>query len=160
MTNAGAKFIARGMPVATFENGIMQRTVIAEFETTEAAKAAFSSDTYKAAFQLLGDVERDVRIIEGFEWDAKPLDFLLCLVEGFAWFVETLNGTINMTEVINEIVAAIDQIVFWLQVTVYFILGICIVWVIGFVRRNLGLDNHSIELKRIRRILEDQISQK
>ena len=67
MTNAGAKFIARGMPVATFENGIIQRTVIAEFETTEAAKAAFSSDTYKAAFQLLGDVERDVRIIEGFE---------------------------------------------------------------------------------------------
>ena len=25
MTNAGANFIARGMPVATFENGIMQR---------------------------------------------------------------------------------------------------------------------------------------
>ena len=67
MTNASAKFIVRGMPVATFENGIMRRTVIAEFETTEVAKAAFSSDAYKAAFKLLGDVERDVRIIEGFE---------------------------------------------------------------------------------------------
>ena len=67
MTNAGANFIARGMPVATFENGIMQRTVIAEFETTEAAKAAFSSDAYKSALKFLGDVERDVRIIEGFE---------------------------------------------------------------------------------------------
>ena len=44
IANAGAKFIARGMPVATFENGIMQRTVIAEFETTEAAKGAFTSD--------------------------------------------------------------------------------------------------------------------
>ena len=65
-----------------------------------------------------------------------------------------------MTEVINEIVAAIDQIVFWLQVTIYLILGICIVWVIGLIRRNLGFDNHSIELKRIRRILEDQNSQK
>ncbi len=65
-----------------------------------------------------------------------------------------------MNEVINEIVAAIDQIVFWLQVTVYLILGICIVWVIGFIRRSLGLDTHSIELRRIRRILEDQISQK
>ena len=43
----------------------MQRTVITEFETTEVAKAAFSSDAYKAAFQLLGDVERDVWIIEG-----------------------------------------------------------------------------------------------
>ena len=67
MTNAGANFIARGMPVATFENGIIQRTVIAEFETTEAAKAAFSSDAHKATFKLLGDVERDVRIIEEFE---------------------------------------------------------------------------------------------
>ena len=73
---------------------------------------------------------------------------------------ETLNGTINMTEVINEIVAAIDQIVFWLEVTVYLILGICLVWIIGFMRRTLGLDTHSIELKRIRRILEDHISQK
>ena len=65
-----------------------------------------------------------------------------------------------MTEVINEIVATIDQVVFWLQVTAYSILGICIVWVIGFIRRNLGLDTHSVELRRIRRLLEDQISQK
>ena len=65
-----------------------------------------------------------------------------------------------MTEVINEIVTQIDQLVFWLKVTVYLVLGICVVWVIGFIRRNLGLDTHSIELKRIRRILEDQISQK
>ncbi len=67
LTSAGAKFIARGMPGAAFENGIMQRTVIAEFETTEAAKGAFSSDAYKSALKFLGDVERDVRIIEGFE---------------------------------------------------------------------------------------------
>ena len=65
-----------------------------------------------------------------------------------------------MTEVINDIVTQIEQIVFWLKVTVYLVLGISIVWVIGFIRRNLGLDTHSIELKRIRRILEDQISQK
>ena len=65
-----------------------------------------------------------------------------------------------MTEVINDIVTQIDQIVFWLKVTVYLVLGIGIGWVIGFIRRNLGLDTHSIELKRIRRILEDQISQK
>ena len=65
-----------------------------------------------------------------------------------------------MTEVINEIVAQIDQIVFWLKVTVYLALGICIVWVIRFNRRNLGLDTYSIELRRIRRILEDHISQK
>ena len=67
MTNAGAKFIARGMPVATFENGVQQRTVIVECESTDAAQAAITSDAYQAAFTLLGNVERDVRVIEGLE---------------------------------------------------------------------------------------------
>ena len=61
-----------------------------------------------------------------------------------------------MTEAINDIVAQIEQIVFWLKLTVYLVLGICITWLIGFIRRNLGLDSHSLELRRIRRILEDQ----
>ena len=65
-----------------------------------------------------------------------------------------------MIETINDIVAQIEQIVFWLKLTVYLALGICIVWLIGFIRRNLGLDTHSIELRRIRRILEDQSSKK
>ncbi|MGB1045925.1 MAG: hypothetical protein ACPG2B_06690 [Candidatus Puniceispirillaceae bacterium] len=65
-----------------------------------------------------------------------------------------------MTETINDIVAQIEQIVFWLKLTVYLALGICIVWLIGFIRRNLGLDVQSIELRRIRRILEDQSSNK
>ena len=66
----------------------------------------------------------------------------------------------TMTEIINDIVAQIDQIIFWLRVTVYLVLGICVVWLIGFIRRNLGLDTHSIELKRIRRILERHTSDK
>lgn len=65
-----------------------------------------------------------------------------------------------MTETINDIVAQIEQIVFWLKLTVYLVLGICIIWLIGFIRRNLGLDSQSIELRRIRRILEDQSSNK
>lgn len=65
-----------------------------------------------------------------------------------------------MTDIINDIVAQIDQIIFWLRVTVYLVLSICIVWLIGFVRRNLGLDADSIELRRIRRILEGQSSDK
>ena len=65
-----------------------------------------------------------------------------------------------MTETINDIVAQIEQIVFWLKLTVYLVLGICIVWFTGFIRRNLGLDAQSIELRRIRRILEDQSSNK
>lgn len=70
-------------------------------------------------------------------------------------------GCINaMTEIINDIFAQIDQIILWLKVTVYLVMGICVVWLIGFIRRNLGLDTHSIELKRIRRILEGQSSDK
>ena len=65
-----------------------------------------------------------------------------------------------MTEIINDVVAQIDQIIFWLRVTVYLVMGICVVWLIGFIRRNLGLDTHSIELRRIRRILERQTSDK
>jgi len=65
-----------------------------------------------------------------------------------------------MAEIINDIVVQIEQIIFWLKATVYLVLGICIVWLIGFIRRNLGLDTHSIELRRIRRLLEGQNSDK
>ena len=65
-----------------------------------------------------------------------------------------------MSEIINDIVAQIDQIIFWLRVTVYLVMGICVVWLIGFIRRNLGLDTHSIELRRIRRLLGGQNSDK
>ena len=65
-----------------------------------------------------------------------------------------------MTEIINDIVVQIDQIIFWLRVTVYLVMGICVVWLIGFIRRNLGLDTQSIELRRIRRLLEGKNSDK
>ena len=66
----------------------------------------------------------------------------------------------TMTEMVHNIVSQIEQVIFWLTVTVYCIFGICVVWLIGFVRRHLGLDANSIELRRIRRILEDQSSKK
>ena len=66
----------------------------------------------------------------------------------------------TMTEVIHNIVTQIEQVVFWLTVTVYFIFGVCVLWLLGFVRRHLGLDANSIELRRIRRILEGQSSEK
>ena len=51
------------MPVRTVEDGIMQRTVIEEFDSTEAAETAVISDAHKVA-TLLGDVDRDLRVIE------------------------------------------------------------------------------------------------
>ena len=62
---AGGRFIVRGTPVKTFENGLVERSIVIEFDSVEAAMTAYESSEYQAAFALLGDVDRDVRIVEG-----------------------------------------------------------------------------------------------
>jgi uncharacterized protein (DUF1330 family) len=64
----GARYLARGMPAATFEAGLKQRIVITEFPSVEKAIAAHDSPGYQEAVRILGDgAERDVRIVEGLE---------------------------------------------------------------------------------------------
>ena len=65
----GGRFIARGMPIATKEQGLMQRTVVIEFPSVEAATNAYASPGYKEALAALGtnSCERDIRIIEAVE---------------------------------------------------------------------------------------------
>lgn len=67
LTAAGGKFLARGVPAAVKETGLQQRTVLIEFESVEAALAAYNSPGYKEALAALGSnaVVRDIRIIEG-----------------------------------------------------------------------------------------------
>ena len=67
LAEAGAKLLARGMPAAVKESGEMQRLVVVEFDSLQAALAAYDSAGYKAALKALGDnaVVRDIRIIEG-----------------------------------------------------------------------------------------------
>jgi uncharacterized protein (DUF1330 family) len=67
ITAAGGKFLARGMPAAVKEQGIAQRTVLVEFESVDAALAAYNSPAYQEAVAALGTqaVVRDLRIIEG-----------------------------------------------------------------------------------------------
>ena len=67
LTAAGGKFLARGVPSAVKENGLQKRTVLIEFESVEAALAAYDSPGYKEALAALGTnaVVRDIRIIEG-----------------------------------------------------------------------------------------------
>lgn len=60
----GGTFIARGLPVETFEIGQVERSVVVEFDSTNAAIKAYNSNTYQAILAGLG-VLRDVRIIEG-----------------------------------------------------------------------------------------------
>ena len=67
LTAAGGRFLARGMPAKTMDQGLMQRTVLIEFDSVEAAVAAYTSPGYKEALAALGPnaAERDIRIIEG-----------------------------------------------------------------------------------------------
>jgi uncharacterized protein (DUF1330 family) len=66
ITGAGGRFLARGMPSHLYEKGENQRTVLVEFDSIDAAKAAHDSPAYQEALRALGDgADRDIRIMEG-----------------------------------------------------------------------------------------------
>jgi len=66
MQAAGAKFLVRGMPAKAYEHGAMERVVVIEFESVQAAIAVHDSPGYQAALKALGDgAVRDLRIVEG-----------------------------------------------------------------------------------------------
>jgi len=68
MRAAGGRFLARGNPVKAFEAGTTARTTLIEFESAEAAIAAYHSPGYQEALRALGDgAEREIRIIEAIE---------------------------------------------------------------------------------------------
>jgi len=63
---AGGKFLVRGAPAKTYEQGMMQRTVITEWPSVEAAIAGHDSAGYQEALRALGNAAvRDVRVVEG-----------------------------------------------------------------------------------------------
>jgi uncharacterized protein (DUF1330 family) len=65
MRAAGGRFLARGLPAAAFESGIVERTTLIEFPSVDAAVAAYDSPGYQEALDALGDgAVRDLRIIE------------------------------------------------------------------------------------------------
>ena len=62
----GGRFIIRGNPATTYENGLMQRVVVIEFDSIDQAQKAHDSDAYQAALAALDNgADRDIRIIEG-----------------------------------------------------------------------------------------------
>ncbi|HTJ76747.1 MAG TPA: DUF1330 domain-containing protein [Acidimicrobiales bacterium] len=66
MTASGGRFLARGMPAAAFEAGIVARTTLIEFDSVDQALATYNGPAYQAALDALGDgAVRDIRIIEG-----------------------------------------------------------------------------------------------
>lgn len=68
MRAAGGRFLARGTAARAFESGKLERTVIIEFDSVDAAVAAYESPDYQAALEALGDgAERDLRIVEAID---------------------------------------------------------------------------------------------
>jgi len=55
MRAAGGRFLARGEPAHTFEGGPSCRTPLIEFDSVEAAVAAYHSADYQEALRLRGD---------------------------------------------------------------------------------------------------------
>ena len=65
MRESGGRFLARGQPARVFEAGVMERTVVIEFDSVDQAVAAYHSPSYQEALRVLGDgAERDLRIVE------------------------------------------------------------------------------------------------
>ena len=65
---SGGRFLARGNAEKAYEQGIVQRTTVTEFDSVERAVAAHESPAYQEALKVLGNAcERDVRIVAGLD---------------------------------------------------------------------------------------------
>jgi len=74
LTQAGGTYLARDTAAAAWESGVLERSVLVEFPTVEAAVAAHDGQAYQAALEALGDAAvRDVRIVPGVE-PVTPVD--------------------------------------------------------------------------------------
>lgn len=65
---AGARYLSRGEPVATYEAGLQARVTLLEWDSLEQALALYESPAYLAALEKLGgSVRRDIRIVPAFD---------------------------------------------------------------------------------------------
>ena len=68
LQKAGGRVLARGIPAQVYESGLLQRTVLIEFDSVAHATAAHDSPEYQEALRVLGSaVDRELRIIEGID---------------------------------------------------------------------------------------------
>jgi uncharacterized protein (DUF1330 family) len=64
--SGGGRFLARSIAAAAYEAGQLERTVLVEFDSVEAAVAVHESPAYQAALAALaGGAVRDLRIVPG-----------------------------------------------------------------------------------------------
>ncbi|SAK55518.1 hypothetical protein AWB77_01631 [Caballeronia fortuita] len=66
ISEGGGRPLVRGVAAKAQGEGALERTVVIEFDSLEAAVTAYNSATYQHALEVLGDsVVRDFRIVEG-----------------------------------------------------------------------------------------------
>ncbi len=62
----GGRFLARATAAKAYEEGLLERTVLIEFDSVEQAAAVHDSAAYQAALVVLkGGAVRDLRIVPG-----------------------------------------------------------------------------------------------
>jgi uncharacterized protein (DUF1330 family) len=62
----GGKFLARAVADKAYEAGMLERTVVIEFNSMQEALATHESPAYREALAALGDgVVRDLRFVSG-----------------------------------------------------------------------------------------------
>ncbi len=63
---AGGRPLVRGVAVKAWEAGLLERTVVIEFDSVERALAAHETPAYREALKALdGGVVRDMRVVPG-----------------------------------------------------------------------------------------------
>jgi uncharacterized protein (DUF1330 family) len=64
--SGGGRILARGMAAHVYEQGLLERTVVIEFDSVEHAIKVHDSPAYqKALAELEGGAVRDLRIVPG-----------------------------------------------------------------------------------------------
>ena len=53
----------------------------------------------------------------------------------------------------------INFLFFMIEILLFLIIVILIIWIYGFIRRNLGIDKQTKELERIRKIMEKKFNE-
>lgn len=53
----------------------------------------------------------------------------------------------------------INFLFFMIEILLFLIIVILIIWIYGFIRRNLGIDKQTKELEKIRKIMENKFNE-
>ena len=53
----------------------------------------------------------------------------------------------------------INYLFFMIEILLFLIIVILIIWIYGFIRRNLGIDKQTKELEKIRKIMEKKFNE-